>query len=546
MTKSNKNSILRFNREPVLTSEHVQSLRDNDRKHPSGRFFAAQEGAQERMLSQDADIMICGGNRGGSKSFTLLLEALYDIENPNFSAMLLRNEKPDLESLIRDSRMLYSQFGEYHVANNDMAWHLNNGGKIGMWFYSGDFANKFQKKFQGQQYAYIGIDEITHCPYNKFKYLLTCNRNAHNIRNRFIGTCNPDPDSWVRKFIDWWIGEDGYPIPERDCKKRYCFMDGETVDTIYWGDTREEVYEQCKDIIDNLWSKSSKEYEANGLNKLEVFTTSVVFVRASLEENKKLLLSDPSYAARLAQQSDEQRERDLNGNWNFKAAGDDVLKTFHMEAFYKNGHQHGDGKRRATCDVALDGGDQCVLWLLVGDHLEDVVTFKMDAKKTLHAIQLQLNKWGVREEDFAYDGAGIGKFLDGFMPQAQIFQNQGTPVKDGNLTQEIAKMSYRYLKDQCADKFAMAVKNLELSINPEILDKRFSGKGYRNVPLSQILMRERKALRWQEKADRYQLIVKDDAKKLVGHSPDFLESLYFTQFFKLQTKHRKARGLWMM
>ena len=72
--------------------------------------------------------------------------------------------------------------------------------------------------------------------YLKFKYLITCNRNAFHIRNRFIGTCNPDPDSWVAKFIDWWIGEDGLPIPERDGRVRYCFMDGDNVSGIYWGD----------------------------------------------------------------------------------------------------------------------------------------------------------------------------------------------------------------------------------------------------------------------------------------------------------------------
>ena len=97
------------------------------------------------------------------------------------------------------------------------------------------------------------MDEIHHMEYLKFKYLITCNRNAFHIRNRFIGTCNPDPDSWVAKFIDWWIGEDGLPFPVRDGRVLYCFMDVDIVSGIYWGDTREEVYEQCKDIIHANW-----------------------------------------------------------------------------------------------------------------------------------------------------------------------------------------------------------------------------------------------------------------------------------------------------
>src|SRR3712207_9494694 len=80
-----------------------------------------------------------------------------------------------------------------------------------------------------------------------------------SIRNRFWITCNPDPESWVRKFIDWWVDEDGYIIPERDGVIRYCFMDGDTPDQIFWGDTREEVYEQCAQIIRSEERRVGKE-----------------------------------------------------------------------------------------------------------------------------------------------------------------------------------------------------------------------------------------------------------------------------------------------
>ena len=39
-------------------------------------------------------------------------------------------------------------------------------------------------------------------------------------------------------------------------------MDGNTVETIYWGDTPEEVYEKCKSIIDPL-------YEAGGYEEMD-------------------------------------------------------------------------------------------------------------------------------------------------------------------------------------------------------------------------------------------------------------------------------------
>jgi hypothetical protein len=34
-------------------------------------------------------------------------------------------------------------------------------------------------------------------------------------------TCNPDPESWVKEIIEWWLDKDGYPIQERSGVIRY-------------------------------------------------------------------------------------------------------------------------------------------------------------------------------------------------------------------------------------------------------------------------------------------------------------------------------------
>ena len=67
----------------VLDYEYIQMLRDADRKIPNPNKIIAQGGGQENMLSTPADITICGGCRGGSKTFTLLMETLKDIKNKN-------------------------------------------------------------------------------------------------------------------------------------------------------------------------------------------------------------------------------------------------------------------------------------------------------------------------------------------------------------------------------------------------------------------------------------------------------------------------------
>ena len=158
--------------EPILTQEYINSLQQQAIAKKLRNAYVPQAGGQENMLAIDVDILICGGSRGGSKSFSLLMEALKDILNPDFHAAVFRNNKKAMEKLIRDSRKLYSQFGTYNKSQSDMTWNFTAGGTLGF-YYHDDSDDDFKERFQGQEYAYIAIDEITHISYKKFKYLTT-------------------------------------------------------------------------------------------------------------------------------------------------------------------------------------------------------------------------------------------------------------------------------------------------------------------------------------------------------------------------------------
>lgn len=539
---------------PVYTQEYADTLRkeaiDAIKANQDIKNYVDQAGGQEKMLSANVDILIGGGSRGGSKSFSLLMEALYDINNPNFNALIVRKETKDLDSLINDSYKLYSDFGVYNKSLNDMTWNFNNGGWLKFSYYAGSYQT-FKDRFQGRQYAYVGIDEITQCEYKKFKYLLTCNRNASHIRSRFFGTCNPDPDSWVRKFIDWWIDEDGYAIPERSGKVRYCYMDGDSPDSIYWGDTREEVYEQCSSIIDGIWNdRLDRLYASMGLTKLDALIKSVTFIRADVTENRILVTSNTSYVGNLAQQDEEQRMRDLLANWNWKAAGDDLIKYEDMEAFFHNPIQIGDGVRRASADIAFTGGDNFVMWLWIGNHIEDLIVLRLDPKTVVSVVQAKLREWGVEERNFTYDMQGIGQYFKGFFKDALPFNNQMAPIATTREERDGIKFLYKDLKSQAAWLFYQDIKELKISINHGLLERKYSGNGYKNWSLERILQKERKAIRRDENGDDkgFKVLAKKIAKKYVGHSPDFIESCYYWEYpSKLKKKqHTKVKGLWML
>ena len=519
----------------VYSYEYIEWLRKDQEDVVDSNRIMPQKGGQENMLSADVDILIGGGSRGGTKTYSLLLENNKDIYNGNFKSMILRKEVDDLANIIDESRKIFQDFGEYNKSKSDMTWNLHSGGSIKFNYYSDNYED-FKIRFQGKQFSYIGIDEITHIEYNKFKYLLTCNRNAYRIRNRFWGTCNPDPDSWVAKFIDWWIGEDGFPIPERNGVVRYCFMDGDDVSTIYWGNTRQEVYEQCKEIIDRHWKPSYNQYGT----PQELFIKSVTFIEAKLADNKKLMKADPTYLSNLVNQDEEQRARDLDGNWKYRNVGDDLIKLANLEDFFKNSFQFGDNQRRCACDVAFDGGDNLVMWLFIGDHIEDVYVCSATSRTVLNNVKNKLEEWRVLEENFTYDLSGLGQTFKGFFTHAVPFNNRES-------VEERYKGQFDNIKSQCAYMFYHALNDGELSINPDLLDLKFSGDGYSNMALRDILRKERKAIKKNiDISDNgFCIIKKRMMKQIVGHSPDFIEALLMIFIFKIKkhkSKHIKGLG----
>lgn len=537
--------------EPVLTQEYAQSIRDED-----SRFkILAQAGGQEDCLASPAQLIFYGGKRGSGKSYILLDAAVEDILNRNFRACLLRNEKPDLTDLIEVSYELYGQYGDYNRSQNDMTWNFNSGAKLKFSYYEGDYES-FKKRFQGKQFAYIGLDEVTHCPYKKFKYLLTDNRNAYGIRTHFLCTCNPDPDSWVATFLfngGWLDYETGYPIPEMNSVIRYCYMPGNDVNEIVFGDTREEVFKACKTDILKHWRSDFAQYGS----PQELFIFSVAFIEGKLEDNRKLMKSDPTYLARLANQDEEQQSRDLDGNWKFRSAGDDLIKMDDMIRFYDNAFQYtteesanGEQKQAqlyATADIALQGGDNFVMWLWQGWHIKDVFVCRFDSKTLVEVIKAKLSEWGVEEQNFAYDFQGIGQLIEGFFPNAVKFINQAAPVPLTRQEEEGVKKLYKDLKSQCAVLLYKKFRDVELSIDPHILDYTFDGHGYGKTKLRDILMKERKCIRRtrESQGKAFQLISKSDMKKIIGHSPDFFESLLFRFIFTLvKKKYKKAKNTW--
>lgn len=256
--------------------------------------IAPQPGPQTDFLSSLADIVFYGGQAGGGKSYGLIIEPLRHYENRLFGGVVFRRNGVDIRNeggLWDESEKVYSPIGG-HPREAFMEWIFPSGARM-------KFAHLEHEKtvlnWQGAQIPYIGFDELTHFTEKQFIYMLSRNRSTTGIAAYIRGTCNPDVDSWVRKWIAWWIGEDGFAIPERSGIIRYFVRIN---DEMIWGDTKEEL---------------EATYGADCHPK------SFTFIPAKLEDNQILLQSDPTYRSNLAALQRVDRERLQKGNWNVRA-----------------------------------------------------------------------------------------------------------------------------------------------------------------------------------------------------------------------------------
>lgn len=251
-----------------------------------------QPGPQEAFLSTSADIAIYGGAAGGGKSYALLMEPLRHVHNKGFGAVVFRRTSPQImsEGGLWDTAVdLYPALGGVPYKSPDPQFRFPSGATIRMRHLQHEW-NKLD--WQGSQVPLILWDELTQFKWSQFVYLLSRNRSTCGVSPYIRATCNPDPDSWVRGFLDWWIGEDGFPIQNRAGQLRWMTVQGR--DT-HWAGTRQELIEQFGEDCEPL---------------------SVTFIPSRLDDNPALLQKDPGYRAKLKALPKHEREQLLGGNWD--------------------------------------------------------------------------------------------------------------------------------------------------------------------------------------------------------------------------------------
>ena len=173
---------------------------------------------QKDFHSSSAKYRLFGGAAGPGKTKALLFEAIMQATTfPGCDTLLLRRTYPELESSLltyfrRDvPRNFYSSYNE---SKHLVTWHNGSTTRFG---YCRNENDVYQ--YQGAEFLFIGIDELTHFTFKQWQFLTS--RNRCPIAGTFCsmaGASNPGNigHAWVKSL---WV--DKQPVAGSDPANLY-------------------------------------------------------------------------------------------------------------------------------------------------------------------------------------------------------------------------------------------------------------------------------------------------------------------------------------
>lgn len=421
-----------------------------------------QPGFQLNFMSTSADIAIGGGAAGVGKTFVELMEPMRHKKNPDFGAIIFRRSYPEIMTeggLWDEAAKMYPFTGGF-PNKSDVQWSFMSGAKVTFRHMQNETV---LDQYQGAQIPLIEFDELTHFTRKMFVYMLSRNRSMCGVRPYLRGTCNPDPDSWVAEFIEWWINQEtGFPIPEHAGKIRYMVADQ---DRFVWGSTKEEVFEKAPHVF------TSEAVVRTGIPR-EQLVKSVTFIPGSIYENKKLLENDPGYIANLLAQDEATQARLLHGNWKVRTDKTNLFDFLRLNDMFHNivEPERGD-EYYIVIDHARFGRDLCVVGTWHGWRCVRIdILPQSDSKDILKVIEYIRRLYGgipTSNIIIDQDGIGVKDFLEchtffGGEAENEVMNDMSSARRVG---QKFQKRGYKNKRTQMYFYLAEKVNEADLFID---------------------------------------------------------------------------------
>jgi len=251
--------------------------------------------------TEDSDpirIVFFGGGAGGGKTWSILVDNLYGIHDPDYLSVFFRKTTKELDTnLWPEAKKMYQEYlfdengkpyGKAHIAEKDRVITFPSGAKS---IFSYLQHEKDADAYYGSELAKVYIDELQMHSQYSFDVLRSRNRSRAKTPKGMRFTLNPDADHWMYEWIKPFLLSDDSGFPDKGLagKTRYfVIINGETHSS--WD--KQELFDK--------YGKKPQTY---------------TYVPATLEQNKVLQELDPDYFDVLDSMPEAKRNQLLLGCW---------------------------------------------------------------------------------------------------------------------------------------------------------------------------------------------------------------------------------------
>ena len=442
--------------------------------------------------------------------------------DPNFRGVFLRNNLGDLRSgggILDEFKSMY-RGGVNVIESGEPRVEFPSGARIDVTHIADQTREKVRQRFKGRQYDLIYFDEMTGFEWTCFVEVCTRNRGTGKWTGKIRGTTNPDRNHWLRKFLDWYIGADGFIREDRDGRIRFFYINGESVDDVVWGDSKEECYQKCKVDIDRKLARiNGKTGKATYKDMIRSFT----FYLGKMSENVASIGNNSGYVGAVAMSGGRNAQQLLEGNWNVSPdedLGAPIPSDVANQVFLTDPQTNGD--KWVTCDLADTGTDNFLALAWDGFHIIDALilgrtTPRMNAER----LELFAKTHGISNSHIIYD-AVRGTYINDYIPEAIPFVSYRAPMG------MYGRMAYN-LKAECYLRLIEVLKRENLSMADDVSQRVYEHQNLKSaITIQNEFMEECSVVRFKDmQSGKKALISKKEMNAKLGkaRSMDLLDPI---------------------
>jgi hypothetical protein len=309
----------------------------------------------------------------------------------------------------------------------------------------------------------------------------------------------------LRKWVDWYIGPDGFPIPERDGIVRYFYATGKGIDDVIFGDSPYEVYVKCKPKIDAILRKMDDPNVT-----YESLIKSTTFYAGKLSENTDLLKNNPTYIGSIAAMGEKQSLANLQGNWNVSEDEEDTPISLSKARSLADNDPQRNGDKWITVDLADTGVDNTMIWVWDGLHIIDYMIIpKSTPKINCEWILNMAEKHGVANSHIIYD-AVRATYVQDWISDAVPFFSYGS-------TRGKYRRQAERLKDECFLRLVALINEGLISMDETVADKTYVHQNLAPITILTEFVEECSVVRFNETpSGKKKLFSKKDMNNKLG------------------------------